>query len=79
MLAAKSPVSNGRKFTVHMTRSDDGLIDDTDTVNGIVDVTSTTEADSPIFGQPNSPWQQVPQLCQWVVINVNAENFTKTY
>ena len=62
-----------------MTRSDDGLIDDTDRLNGIVDVTQTTEASSPKFGQPNSPWQEVTQLCQWVVINVNAENFTKTY
>ena len=79
LFAAKSPVKVGNKHTVHMTRSDDGLIDDTDTVNGIVDFTSTTEADSPTFGQPNSPWHQVPQLCQWVVINVNAENFTKTY
>lgn len=79
MYAAKSPVKGGEKYTVHMKRSDDGLIDDTDTVNGIVDVTPTTEANSPTFGQPNSPWQQVTQLCQWVVINVNAENFTKTY
>ena len=79
LYAAKSPVKGGKKYTVHMTRSDDGLIDDTDTINGIVDVTPTTEANSPTFGQPNSPWQQVPQLCQWVVINVNAENFTKTY
>ena len=62
-----------------MTRSDDGLIDDTDRVNGILEYTPTTEADSPTFGQPNSPWQLVTQLCQWVVINVNAENFTKTY
>ena len=79
LFVAKSPVQNGKKYTVHMTRSDDGLIDDTDTVNGILDLTPTTEANSPIFGQPNSPWQEVPQLCQWVVINVNAENFTKTY
>lgn len=79
MYAAKSPVKGGKKYIVHMTRSDDGLIDDTDSVNGIVDVTPTTEANSPTFGQPNSPWKQVPQLCQWVVINVNAENFTKTY
>lgn len=80
LYAAKSPVgSSGKKYTVHMTRSDDGLIDDTDTLNGIVDVTPTTEPSSPKFGQPNSPWQQVTQLCQWVVINVNAENFTKTY
>lgn len=79
LFAAKSPVKKGKKYTVHMTRSDDGLIDDTDTVNGIVDVTPTTEANSPTFGKPNSPWQQVTQLCQWVVINVNAENFTKTH
>lgn len=79
MYATKSPVKNGKKYTVHMTRSDDGLIDDSDTVNGIVDVTPTTEANSPTFGQPNSPWHEVLQLCQWVVINVNAENFTKTY
>lgn len=77
--AAKSPVKDGNKYTVHMKRSDDGLIDDTDTVNGILDVTPTTEANSPTFGEPNSPWQEVTQLCQWVVINVNAENFTKTY
>ena len=77
--AAKSPVKGGYKYTVHMTRSDDGLIDDTDSVNGVLERTQTTEADSPRFGQPNSPWHQVPQLCQWVVINVNAENFTKTY
>ena len=79
MYAAKSPVKDGNKYTVHMTRSDDGIIDDTDTVNGIIDVTPTTEANSPTFGQPNSPWHQVTELCQWVVINVNAENFTKTY
>lgn len=79
LYAAKSPVRGGNKYTVHMTRSDDGLIDDTDSVNGIVELTPTTEAESPTFGQPNSPWQQVTQLCQWVVINVNAENFTKTY
>lgn len=77
--SAKSPVIGGKKYTVHMKRSDDGLIDDTDTDNGIMDVTPTTEADSPTFGQPNNPWHEVPQLCQWVVINVNAENFTKTY
>lgn len=75
MFAAKSPVKGGEQYAVHMTRSDDGLIDDTDTVNGIIDVTPTTEADSPTFGQPNSPWREITQLCQWVVVNANAKNY----
>lgn len=78
MYAAKSPVKGGNKYAVHMTRSDDGLIDDTDTANGIINVTATTESDSPTYGQPGSPWQEVTQLCQWVVINVNAQVFGKS-
>lgn len=77
MYAAEYAVKGGEKYAVHMTRSDDGLIDDTDTANGIIDVTATTEADSPAFGQTDSLWHEVPQLCQWVVINVNAQQFGK--
>ncbi len=77
MYAAEYAVKDGEKHAVHMTRSDDGLIDDTDTANGMIDVTPTTEADSPAFGQEGSPWSEVPQLCQWVVINVNAQQFNK--
>lgn len=77
MYAAEYAVKGGEKYAVHMTRSDDGLIDDSDTANGIMDVTSLAEADSPAFGQEGSPWREVPQLCQWVVINVNAQQFGK--
>ena len=77
MYAAEYAVKGGEKYAVHMMRSDDGLIDDTDTTNGIIDVTPTTESDSPAFGQEGSLWREVPQLCQWVVINVNAQQFGK--
>lgn len=77
MYAAEYAVKGGEKYAVHMTRSDDGLIDDSDTANGIMDVTPLAEADSPAFGQEGSPWREVPQLCQWVVINVNAQQFGK--
>lgn len=77
MYAAEYAVKGGEKYAVHMMRSDDGLIDDTDTTNGIIDVTPTTESDSPTFGQEGSLWREVPQLCQWVVINVNAQQFGK--
>lgn len=77
MYAAEYAVKGGEKYAVHMTRSDDGLIDDSDTANGIMDVTPLAEADSPAFGQEGSPWRKVPQLCQWVVINVNAQQFGK--
>ena len=78
MYAAEYAVKGGEKYAVHMTRSDDGLIDDTDTANGIIDVTPTTDADSPAFGQADSPWREVTQLCQWVVVNVNAQQFNKS-
>ena len=62
-------VKGGKAYWVHMTRSDDGKIDDSDTSNGLIDDATTTAADSAYYGQTGCPWTSVSELCQWTIIN----------
>lgn len=78
---AEAAVLGGEKYSVQITRSEDGKIDDSATDNGTVLIEETAEADSPLYveGVSNgTPWKPITQLCQWVVINTNAADVAKT-
>ena len=66
--------SGGDKYTVFMNRSDDGKIAD-DRRNGTILMSATSESDTPPYGNDGSKWDEVTEMCLWVVINAKAETF----
>ena len=75
-LASKSPVAylaseptTKAQFGIHLTRSSDKTIDDSDTENGTITSENTTAALSPQYGTTGSPWEEVEYICQWTIIN----------
>ena len=66
--------SGGDKYTVFMDRSADGKIAD-DRRNGTILMSATSESDTPSYGNEGSKWEEVTEMCLWVVINAKAETF----
>lgn len=66
-------------FSVHLTRSSDDLIDDSDTDNGTISAEETNAAVSPQYGATGSPWEPVTQLCQWTVVNLFGYTTSPSY
>ena len=75
MYKATNAVRDGYEYRVHMKRSDDGFIQDDDYANGTIDKTASGLAASPLYGDENSPWQPVEQMCKWIIISAKAQKF----
>lgn len=74
----KEYVEDGYKYSVHMSRADDGTIDDTDFTNGLIAETTTTESNTIAASQAGTQWKYTMYLTRWTVINVQAQTYSAT-
>lgn len=78
LFRVKDYVEDGKKYSVHMSRADDGTIDDTDLTNGLIAETTTTESNTIAASQAGTPWKYTMYLTRWTVINVQANTYSAT-
>ena len=78
LFRTKEYVEDGKKYSVHMSRADDGTILDTDLTNGLIEETATTESNTITASQTGTPWHYTSRLTRWTIINVQAKSFNAT-